>query len=207
MNTVVIPKSEFPPHPEGLHDGRISGVEDKGEIQTKSGLKHKIVVHIQSDTAVFLEDGRPSVASKWYTASSRSKSALLEFRETMAGRKLTRDERECLNPDTELVGRAVGYTVIHNDGSEGRVYANITNIWPLNWEKAKAESVPAEGKDSFPNTPEAAMAMVCAKAKANQMANVAWLKGRLESRGKNALDATVEDWRELWGCVEPDLPF
>ena len=130
MNAIDIPRTEFILHPEGRHEGRISGVDNKGEVQTQFGTKLKIVVQIESSTAL-MDDGKPFIINKWFTISSHPKSALREFRETLAGRKLTPEEIDRLNPEVEFIGRRVGFTCIQREGSEGATFANITNIWPL----------------------------------------------------------------------------
>ena len=206
MNTLKIPKTEYVPHPEGQHEGLTMGLEDKGEVDTSYGKKRKVALKIQSETAN-TDDGSPSTIERWFTLSSHPKSDLRKFRETMLGRSLTNEELDSLVSE-EIVGRRVGYTVAHNEGKEGGTFANITNLWPL---KEKATSLPVgpEGDktDGFPATAEAASAKVQAKAKSNSAANTDWLKSRLVDEGMDALDMTVDDWRELWPSVMDDVPI
>ncbi len=131
MATYKIPQTDFVPHPEGQHEGFIQDVQDKKEVETSFGLKHKIAVIIVSTTAIMNEDHEEKgyQIQKWFTLSGHPKSDLRKFRETMAGRKLVDAEAYDFNTE-ELEGRGVGYIVVHNT-SEGRTYANTTNIWPL----------------------------------------------------------------------------
>ncbi len=129
MAKIEIPKTNYIPHPEGSHEGKIYEIEDKGQIETSFGLKHKIAIKIQSNTAT-MDDGQPFEVQRWCTVSGHPKSDLRKLRETLLGRKLT--DEEAYNLDTnELLEMSVGYVVVHNEGNEGQVYSNIQNIWPL----------------------------------------------------------------------------
>lgn len=131
MAIVKMPKNTFLPHPEGQHEGVIVAFEDLGEKETAFGLKPKVSIKIESSTAL-MEDGQPFGLWQWYTLSPHPKSGLRKLRETLAGRKLTeREARDEFDPDKELVGKRVGFVVVHNEGREGGVFAGISAIWPL----------------------------------------------------------------------------
>ena len=204
MSAISIPQAEFIPHPEGRHEGIIAGVDDKGIVDTQFGKKPKIVVTIESLTA-FMSNGQPFTINKWFTVSSHPKSALREFRETMAGRKLTPEEIDSLNPQIEFIERRVGFTCIHNTGSEGGIFANINNIWPLDSEEVEEDSSKDSG--SFPSTPEEAMGKVMALVKTNKNATADWLKKQIEAMDKSPFDLTVTEWQDLWVSVSQDIPI
>ena len=124
-----LPTSDFIPHPDGTHEGRVVGIEDKGERETSFGLKHKVAIVIESETGS-MDDGRPFTASLWVTLSGSTKSKLYKVRTALLGRDLTPEEQTSFE-DTELIGKRVGYQVVHRDGREGGVFANIDQIWPL----------------------------------------------------------------------------
>lgn len=128
MSTIQIPRRRYIPHPEGQHTGNITETKNEGEVQTAYGTKHRITVRIESDSAV-MDDGRPYSLAQWYTLSSHPKSNLTKLRETLLGRKITQDEAETLDTETEFVGKRVGYVVVHREGREGDIFANIDSLW------------------------------------------------------------------------------
>ena len=129
MPNFRIPNSDFTPHAAGTFEGRIVAVEDKGEVETQYGVKPKIVIVIESATEC-MDDGRPCSASFWCTLSGSTKSKLYKARTSLLGRDLTAEERTNFH-DTELIGKRVGYQVVHTVGREGGIFANIDLIWPL----------------------------------------------------------------------------
>ncbi len=129
MATYELPKSDFTPHPAGTYEGKIVTVEDKGEVETQFGRKPKLAITIESHTAR-MDDGQPYTAWLWVTLSGSPKSNLHKLRSTLAGRDLTSEERAHFK-DTELVNRRVGYQIVHREGKEGGIFANVDNVWPL----------------------------------------------------------------------------
>lgn len=130
MAKYELPNSNFIPHPNGTFEGRIVGVEDKGEVDTNFGRKRKLAIKIESATEM-MDDGNPFSAWLWHTLSGSPKSNLYKLRASLLGRALTAEERAHFE-DGELVGRRVGYQIVHQEGSEGGVFANVENVWPLN---------------------------------------------------------------------------
>ena len=114
-----------------------------------------------------------------------------------------------MNPQIEFIGRQVGFTCIHNTGSEGGTFANINNIWPLDSEdKPTQEEMSSEVDDkTFPGTQEEAMGKVMALAKTNEKADTDWLKKQIEDMGKSPFDLKVTEWQDLWVSVGQGLPF
>ena len=137
MTTFKIPTSNFSPHPSGTFEGQIVAVEDKGQVETQFGLKPKVAIVIESETEL-MEGGRPYTASLWVTLSSSNKSKLYKTRASLLGRDLTPDERASFQ-DTELIGMRVGYQVVHREGREGGIFANVDQVWPLKQNQATSE--------------------------------------------------------------------
>jgi hypothetical protein len=128
MSIIEIPITDFTLHPAGQFTGRITGVEDRGLIETHFGTKPKLSVKLDCDSATADDSAKYTIA-KWFTVSSHPKSALTKFRITLLGRPLTPEEASGLDPK-ELLGRRCGYMVSHTE-REGTTYANIDQFWPL----------------------------------------------------------------------------
>ena len=133
-----LPKTKFELHPAGTFEGRIIAVEDKGEMETQYGPKHKLAILIESTTE-FKQDGQPFTAAQWLTVSSSTKSNLYKTRRSLLGRELTPDECHRFDEE-ELVGKIVGYQIVHNEGAEGSVFANVDNLWPIAGRREEAPS-------------------------------------------------------------------
>ena len=202
---ITIPKSEFLPHPQGTHQGRISDIEYREQVQTQFGIKDKLILEIESETAI-MDSGVPHVIKRWFTVSSHPKAALREFREALASRRLISDEIDKLDPQAEFIGRKVGFTVIHNEGTEGQVFANIKNMWPVDLDGTD-EAIVHGPNGGFPDAPEAAMAKVRETARTNRNADTEWLKKRIDEMGKSPLDLTAAEWKDLWTSVSQDIPI
>lgn len=140
-----LPKSTFIPHPEGNFSGNIIAIEDLGEVQTAFGPKLKVAIKIASHQAA-MEDGQPFLAIKRCNQSTSRRAELTKFREMLAGRRMTDDELEFFE-DAEVVGKQVGYTIIHNHVDDN-VYANIENVWPM----PSAQPPPVPPEDAQPQT-------------------------------------------------------
>ena len=140
MAIYELPMSDFTPHPAGTFEGRITAVEDKGEKEGQYGVKHKLAVAIESSSEQ-TDDGQPFTAWLWVNLSPSPKSKLGTLRSTLLGRELTIDERAHFE-DGELVGRRVGYQIVHREGKEGGVFANVENVWPLRDASTDAAPLP-----------------------------------------------------------------
>lgn len=129
MARYALPDAEFTPHPQGQHQGTITEVKDEGDQETPWGMKRKLSVRIESRTAM-MEDGRPFVLVNWFTFSGASNSNLTAFRQSLAGRALTKDER--LNfDDNEILHKGVDYQVIHKAKEDGTIRAYLDSIRSL----------------------------------------------------------------------------
>jgi len=122
-------KTKFTPHPEGRCTGVIKEVEDLGVVETQFGNKLKLVVKIVCDKHS-TEEGEPMLVAKRFNQSASRRSALTEFREIIADRRLEDIELENFDEEAELIGKKVGFQIKHNVTDEA-TYANIANIWPL----------------------------------------------------------------------------
>ena len=142
MARYTLPDAEFVPHPEGQHQGLITAVKDEGDQETPWGMKRKLSVRIESSTMV-MEDGRPFVLVNWFTFSGASNSNLTAFRQSLAGRSLTKEER--LNfDDTEILKKGVDYQVIHKAKEDGTIRAYLDSIRSLGNDSAQAASTPPQ---------------------------------------------------------------
>jgi hypothetical protein len=128
MSVIVIDRFGFKLHPVGQFTGRITGVEDRGMIETTFGTKRKLSVKIECDSTT-ADDGAKYTIAKWFTVSSHPKSALSKFRVALLGRRLTPDEAAGLD-QKELIGKRCGYMVVHTE-RDGTTYANIDQLWPV----------------------------------------------------------------------------
>jgi hypothetical protein len=126
---ITIPIADYgPPHPEGNHRGRIVGVDVK-ELQTQHGDWKAVEIVIENEVTRD-GDGSPFRVRKYFTLSSHEKSNLLKFRELMKGTRLTREE--CASfPDAEVIGRRVGFVVVHKQRSDGSSFPSVESVWPL----------------------------------------------------------------------------
>lgn len=146
-----------PPHPSGNHQGTIVEVDTK-DLQTQHGPWEAVELCIENAT-VKNEEGELFRVRKYFTRSSHSKSNLRKFRETMKGAPLSDAERRDFS-DAEVVGRNVGYVVVHKPNNDGDVFPSIENIWPLDGnsqssaeaddESADGSEEPGDGDDALP---------------------------------------------------------
>jgi hypothetical protein len=68
--------------------------------------------------------------------SGHPKSSLRQFRESIAGRKLTEQEAYSFD-DQEVVGVRVGFLCEHKEGGNGQIYPNVKAIWRLPEERQR----------------------------------------------------------------------
>ena len=158
----TIPKTDFTPHPDGLHHGRIVQVVDEGEREAtydgRTRMVHKISIDVESETAA-MDDGRPFVHREWCSLSSNDRSKLLKLRQGLLKRPLTEDEKLSFDPEQEMVGKVVQY-VIEHAFRNGRTFAGISSWSPMDdqagagMKAAAAEAVAGVDDNSPPSTTE-----------------------------------------------------
>ena len=201
---IQIPKTDFVAHPVGQYEGKIIEVVNKGVVETKFGPKPKVAVAIESEAK--MDDGSSFRIDRWFSISSHPKSSLREFRETMLARTLTQEEANDLNSD-ELLGRNVGFIVVHRENPEGLAFSNVSNIWPLNPPVASVVPTMTSRNVPLPMTSEGAKALVFRLAQENQHATASWVESKLAERGCDTQTATHEDWNDVWPSVRDDVPL
>jgi len=130
-------RKPFTPAPEGVHQAVCVDVVDRGRIQTKYGEQHK--VDLRFELNLLSPDGngtRRFLVQQRYTLSLNEKANLSVDLETWRGRRFTQAEREGFDLET-LVGVNCQASIVHNVGTDGRVFANINAIVPLGKGMAK----------------------------------------------------------------------
>jgi len=122
-------------------------------VETAFGPKEqfKLVFEI----GMLREDGSPfCVWSRGFSPSLHEKSAFAQFVKKWLGRPLTATEEADFDTE-DLVGRAAEITVVHEEGRNGEVYANIALIRPDRTGKPLAPSGKfVRGKDRAPKDAE-----------------------------------------------------
>lgn len=121
---MIIKGSEFTPAPEGVHNAVCVDVVDLGMVENQWGRKHQLKIVWEIDAK--MDDGRPFLVQKRYTASLHEKSTLAKDLKGWRGRAFTAEEIKGF--DTEkIVGAACQLVIQHNE-KDGAVYANVQSI-------------------------------------------------------------------------------
>lgn len=129
MPTYVSGSSKsFTPAPEGTHQAVCVDVIDHGEMETAWGKKRKVTIRWQLNE--LMEDGRPFIAQKRYTASLHEKAVLRHELEAWRGRAFTFDELAQFDLDT-VIGVNCLLSIMHKKGDKGGTFANVMNVAPL----------------------------------------------------------------------------
>ena len=153
LNASAKQKSNVPPMEAGVMIGTCYLVCDLGTHADPvfGGKKRKVLIgfevpsqRIQVETVI---EGRkvvkdlPRAISQRYTLSLGEKANLRKDLEAWRGRKFTKDELEKFDLQ-KLLGHAAQLVVVHKEGKEGQVFANIQAIIPLSrgMEKPKQEN-------------------------------------------------------------------
>ena len=123
--------ADFTPAPIGLHRGVCCDIVDLGYLDTQWGKKRKIDLKVQ--IAVDMDTGKPFLVSKRYNATlgqtSTKKSNLLSDLEGWRGREFTEQEAKLFDLET-LIGVQCQVNIVHNEGTRGGTFANISAIVP-----------------------------------------------------------------------------
>jgi len=118
----------FTPHPTGLFQMVCCDVIDNGVKETQWGPKQKITIRWQSQETS--EKGHRLTVQQQYTRSLNEKAKLRHDLESWRGRKFTGPELRAFDLEV-LLGVNAMVNVIHNDGSDGKVWANVASLAPL----------------------------------------------------------------------------
>ena len=124
--TVRKPEGEFQLAPQGTHVGSCYMVVDMGLQDTPFGAKHKIRVGWELSEEP-MEDGRPFVVSKEYTASLHPDSTLAQDLISWRGRAFTDEELAGFDV-FKVLGAYCMLTVIHQISKTGKQYANVKSV-------------------------------------------------------------------------------
>lgn len=129
---------DFELTPEGTYIGRCFKIIDMGtqtttgQFGTKSQRKVMIGWELLDDE-VKMKDGRPFVATQFYTASLHEKAQLRKDLEAWRGKKFTDEELEGF----DLKNVAGAYCMLQVVHSADRQYANVNAIMSFKGEKPK----------------------------------------------------------------------
>lgn len=124
------PESKFTPAPEGLYQAVCVDAIDLGIVNTQWGDKPKVELRWQLD-AENPDTGKRFEVRARYTASLNEKANLRKHLEMWRGRKFTNEELQGFDLE-KLIGVNCQLQVIHNLSDEGKTYANVQAIVPLN---------------------------------------------------------------------------
>jgi hypothetical protein len=113
---------DFEPVSEGVHAAVLADVVDKGVVQTSFGPKHKVQFTFLTDEAD--EGGRTKYVFSSYTASLHEKAGLRKAVKAIRGKDIDGAEFDV----ESLIGSQVQLVIQHNEGNDGKIYANIVSI-------------------------------------------------------------------------------
>ncbi len=120
-------KSEFVPHPEGIHPAVCVDVIDLGErtveFQGRARQVQKLKLVFESEALT--EDGKRMTVSRTFNASLHPKAKLAEFLGKWRGRPVV--PGDSIDMD-KLLGTPCTLVVSHQQGADGDTYANIDAI-------------------------------------------------------------------------------
>lgn len=119
---------DFAPAPEGTHQAVCVDVIDLGLKETPWGPKRKIEIRWQIGEA--MENGKPFLINKRYTASLYEKAVLSHDLQAWRGKAFT--EGELAGFDVEaVVGANCLVSIVHKKDAKGRTWANVVSLAPL----------------------------------------------------------------------------
>lgn len=132
--------------PEGVHQGVVYAVELRSNVETKFGVKSKVLLKIQlnPDTAGMttykndkgVEVSNPPMATMFPTLSmfrdGSKVSILRKTVEALANKKFANNAEAARFDIESLIGANGLFQIIHNKSADGeKVYANVETVMPL----------------------------------------------------------------------------
>ncbi len=128
----------FEPMPAGTYPARLYSLIHIGTIpfdwqgESKMIDKVRLTFEFPTETKVFKEENgeQPYVLSLEFTLSMHEKSKLRPFLEGWGGRRLTDQEASDLDLE-EWVGKEGLANIVHSEGKNGNIYANIQSVSSL----------------------------------------------------------------------------
>lgn len=132
-NELVLRAEEsFERPPAGLHNAVCVAVEDLGQIEVEWNgerkLQHKIHLYWQIEERN--SRGERFSLRKRYTMSSHEASTLRKDLEQWRARPFTYEELKGGFPLQRLIGVPCVLQVTHQEGGNGKTYANVTGVLP-----------------------------------------------------------------------------
>lgn len=125
MSLQVAENKTFNPAPQGTHIARCVQMVDLGTQETPFGTKRQVWLQWELPDEP-MDDGRPFVIGKRYTASLTKKSNLRLDLEAWRGRAFTQDELKAFDL-RKVLGAPCLVSVKHVE-KDGNVYANVASI-------------------------------------------------------------------------------
>lgn len=123
MKLTAKPSKAFESHPEYTGQAVCVDVTPLKTVQTDFGPKEQF--RLVFETTLLRDDGKPYLVwSRGFTPSLGEKAALRAFLKQWLGRDLTAAEQQEFDTET-LIGRTAHLVIVHNEGRNGEVYANI----------------------------------------------------------------------------------
>ena len=120
---------------DGLYQAVLADVVDLGDQPTMYGVKPRVrLVFVLAETD---SEGRPFRLMQHMTKSLHEKAALYKA----VRRLLGKEPPDSLDLET-LIGKQCQLDVVQNEGSEGKMYANIANV--LSPVKGQAVGIPQD---------------------------------------------------------------
>lgn len=114
---------DFEPVSEGVHAAVLADVVDKGIVETAFGPKPKVMFTYVTDEAD--ESGAMKYVFQSFTASLHEKAGLRKAVKAVRGGKDI--DGAAFDVET-LIGSQVQLVIQHNEGRDGKVYANVASI-------------------------------------------------------------------------------
>jgi hypothetical protein len=118
---------DFKPHPEGIYAGICNDVIDLGLEEMEFQGQRRMVnrVRLSFETEQRMEDGKPFIITKNFTASLHPKARLAEFIGKWRGRPVLPGESIDLS---KLIGACCTLVISHQQTLVGKTYASIDAI-------------------------------------------------------------------------------
>lgn len=131
-------------YPARLYQIIHMGVIDSGQYGPKDTVR--LAFEFPTEKTTFKEENgeQPFVLSQEYTLSTHEKSNLRKVIHALIGAELTDQEAESFDVE-DLIGKECLVTVVHNEGKNGKIYANIGNTTVL----PKGMECPAPINEAF----------------------------------------------------------
>ena len=127
---------DFEPLAEGGHAAICDMMVDLGMQDSHFGPKHKVYIRFQvpEERVTWEKDGesfdKPAVIGGTFTLSLSAKSTLRPLLEGWRGKKFTSDEVRGFDI-TKVAGKPGYINVVHDEGNDGKTYAQLASIMPI----------------------------------------------------------------------------